>query len=304
MTTYNVVSPGAMVAGQAEDISVILANLNAIATVLNGGIDNGNINAAAAIAISKLAGYPSDGTKALFGDGTWAAPGMALATALPGSPTNGQLVALTDSLTAPTYVWPLRYNSTATKWQPYGAGWGLGTTLPTPAAGVDGVVFDLVDSTTNPTYRWRFIYNAGSANTDKWEFDGGSPQFHRIDTAEHSGASTSYLDLATVGPTLTVARAGIYEITFGAALQHFGGATSDTLYCSPKLGSAATADADAIVGAPNINGPIPGSRKIITTTRLSASDVVKLQYKTTDNSASKEVYAFNRWLAIRPVRVS
>lgn len=55
MTTYNVVSSGAMVAGQPEDISVVLANFNAIATVLNGNIDNANVNAAAAIAYSKLA---------------------------------------------------------------------------------------------------------------------------------------------------------------------------------------------------------------------------------------------------------
>jgi hypothetical protein len=64
-----------MVAGQPEDISVVLANFQAIAAVLNGGIDNANINAAAAIAISKLAGYPSDASKSLKGDGTWG-PGV------------------------------------------------------------------------------------------------------------------------------------------------------------------------------------------------------------------------------------
>lgn len=74
LTTYNIVSPGALVAGQPEDISVVLANFQAIATILNGGIDNANINAAAAIALSKLAGYPSDATKFARGDGSWASP--------------------------------------------------------------------------------------------------------------------------------------------------------------------------------------------------------------------------------------
>lgn len=74
MTTYNIVSPGSMVAGQPEDISAVLANLTAIAAVLNGGLDNSNINAAAAIALSKLAGYPADATKFARGDGSWAVP--------------------------------------------------------------------------------------------------------------------------------------------------------------------------------------------------------------------------------------
>lgn len=71
MGAYNIVSSAALQSGQPEDISVVLANLQAIATVLNGGVDNSNINAAAAIAASKLAGYPADGSKVLKGDGTW-----------------------------------------------------------------------------------------------------------------------------------------------------------------------------------------------------------------------------------------
>lgn len=71
MGFYNVVTAASMVAGQPEDVSVVLANFNAIATVLNGGIDNSNIAGAAAILASKLAGYPTDGTKVLKGDGTW-----------------------------------------------------------------------------------------------------------------------------------------------------------------------------------------------------------------------------------------
>jgi len=54
MGFYNVINPLSMQAGQPEDISQVLANLNAIAGVLNGSIDNSNIAVAAAIARSKL----------------------------------------------------------------------------------------------------------------------------------------------------------------------------------------------------------------------------------------------------------
>ena len=74
MTAFNVVNRASMVAGQPEDISPVLANFDALAALLNGNLDNSNFNAAGALALSKLAGYPTDGTKFARGDGTWAAP--------------------------------------------------------------------------------------------------------------------------------------------------------------------------------------------------------------------------------------
>src|SRR5438105_2307762 len=71
MGLYNIVNAASMVGGQPEDVSQVLANFQAIQNVLNGGIDNTNINAAAAIAPSKIAGYPADATKFLRGDATW-----------------------------------------------------------------------------------------------------------------------------------------------------------------------------------------------------------------------------------------
>jgi hypothetical protein len=61
-----------MVGGEPEDISVILANFEAISAVLNGGLDNVNIQEAAGILASKLHNYPNDPDKVLRGDGTWA----------------------------------------------------------------------------------------------------------------------------------------------------------------------------------------------------------------------------------------
>lgn len=60
--------------GTTSDANQIASNNGILETLLNGGLDNTNITAAAAIAISKLAAYPSDATKFLKGDGTWEAP--------------------------------------------------------------------------------------------------------------------------------------------------------------------------------------------------------------------------------------
>src|SRR5215831_12292359 len=119
MGAYNVISPSAMAAGQPEDISVVLANFQAIATVLNGGIDNSNI---------------------LLGDGSWGTlvtgPGAPV-TALPGSPTDKQQAVWTDSVTVPTYTWLMQYNASLGYWQNIGGhGWLEGTTTITiPRAG-------------------------------------------------------------------------------------------------------------------------------------------------------------------------
>jgi len=140
MGAYNVISPSAMAAGQPEDISVVLANFQAIATVLNGGIDNSNIAVAAAITASKLAGFPADSSKILLGDGSWGTlvtgPGAPV-TALPGSPTDKQQAVWTDSVTVPTYTWLMQYNASLGYWQNIGGhGWLEGTTTITiPRAG-------------------------------------------------------------------------------------------------------------------------------------------------------------------------
>lgn len=61
--------------GQPEDITLVLADMDAILAVLNGDLRNDNIASAAAIAISKVAisGTPN-GSKFLRDDGSWQTP--------------------------------------------------------------------------------------------------------------------------------------------------------------------------------------------------------------------------------------
>jgi len=73
MGSYNIVNPDLLVTGKPEDVSQVLANFQAIAAIINGGLDNSNLTADAAIAISKLALFPNNAGVYLRGDGTWAA---------------------------------------------------------------------------------------------------------------------------------------------------------------------------------------------------------------------------------------
>jgi hypothetical protein len=109
MGAYNIINASSLVAGLPEDVSQVLANFQAIATILNGGIDDSNINAAAAMAISKLAGYPADAAKFLKGDGTWAVPSI-LANASVGNKIS-DLPAGTAGAQAVLTLLPVAYNT-------------------------------------------------------------------------------------------------------------------------------------------------------------------------------------------------
>lgn len=81
MTAYNVVSPSAMVTGQSEDISVILANFNAIATILNGNLDTANWATGKIFAPAKITQSGASVGMALIWNGTDWVP-LALAHAV------------------------------------------------------------------------------------------------------------------------------------------------------------------------------------------------------------------------------
>jgi hypothetical protein len=114
-----------------------------------------------------------------------------------------------------------------------------------------------------------------------------------INTNE-STASASAADLTTVGPSITLARAGDYEIAWGAvayntvtpATQHMVLNTTgnpETVFTPPA--------ANAFVSIGSGYRPING---------IGAGSLVKAQYFTSTGTAS----FLYRYLNIRPVRVS
>lgn len=67
--------------------------------------------------IARLAiGSTGQVLKVAAGLPSWGSVGATLVTALPGSPSDGDEIIFTDSLTAPTYRWHLQYESGDSKW--------------------------------------------------------------------------------------------------------------------------------------------------------------------------------------------
>jgi hypothetical protein len=178
----------------------------------------------------------------------------------------------------------------STGWQPFQGSVAPTTTLPANPA--DGQQAVLVDSTSSPTYGWLLQYSATAA---KWIFLGGSPLYAEVLTSQNT-ASTSYTDLTTVGPSVTIPRAGTYEITSSALLSN--SQAGQQSWASPKLGSATASDNDAIMESGPVGATSYDSRTIVRS-GLNASDVIKLQYRS--NTGTNTATFQYRNLQVRPV---
>lgn len=175
-----------------------------------------------------------------------------------------------------------------------GAASAYGTALP--GSPTDGQEFTLVDSTTLPTYQWRFRYNAGSSNTDKWEFVGGTPALIVVETAETT-ASASYAALATAGPSFTVPRAGVYEIAIGTKMAHTTNATGAHSF---DIGGTGAVDADAVDHQQTNAAIVFNAMREVQKVGLAASTALVSKYKTSVATATFS----KRWMRVTPVRVS
>jgi hypothetical protein len=90
------------------------------------------------------------------------------------------------------------------------------TSLITGTGITNGQEAILVDSVTAPTYQWRFRYNAGNTTAYKWEFVGGRPLM--VGPAGYFSGAIGTGPPGTAlanGPTVTIPRAGYYDIEWG-----------------------------------------------------------------------------------------
>lgn len=175
----------------------------------------------------------------------------------------------------------------------------LPSILSTWPAGIPdpGTEFVYEADATNGVY-WRFKYQPSQATYD-WVFVGGPPLFHEILTDE-STSSTLYSDLTTVGPTLTLPRAGDYLVHFGGNL--YNATAGNATIMAIKRGAAATSDNDSIILQIPTTAALAGNpSRAIVITGMSAGDVVKCQYKSSGLSAA---HALRRFMHITPIRVS
>jgi hypothetical protein len=136
---------------------------------------------------------------------------------------------------------------------------------------------------------WHLRYHL---STTKWRFLGGAPLRSIVETSEAT-TSTTAVDLATVGPSITMPAITVnvdYDIFYGA--RHAG--PSITFL---KMGAAAAGD--TIGGGTSTAGSESSCRRIVKTA-VATSTVIKIQYASADGISR----AFDsRWLFIEPARV-
>lgn len=155
----------------------------------------------------------------------------------------------------------------------------------------DGIEVSVRADPTNEVW-WRFR-NVSLSLPLAWAFQGGPPMYAEVLTSQTT-TNVGYVDLTTVGPSITIPFAGWYEITFGADVK--SSAADVVTKVAVKLGAAATSDNDSADGR---GVAIKGvHRKIIR--QLAEGDVLKMQYKS-DGTAT--LTADNRNLAVKPVRI-
>jgi hypothetical protein len=169
------------------------------------------------------------------------------------------------------------------------------TSLPSnPADGQE--IYYQADATNGVI--WHLRYRATSSSAYKWEVVGPAPLYNDTGAADDGGASTTYTDFGTVGPQLTIPLAGDYIGEYGALSYQTAIAAGN--YYTPKLGGAATNDADGTYAS------FMGTSKLVVHQRkkrfnaLAASTLVKMQYRVDVANAGS---FRNRWLTITPIRV-
>jgi hypothetical protein len=163
-----------------------------------------------------------------------------------------------------------------------------------PGSPFDGQIEILEADATNGVY-WLFRYRS-AGGTHKWEFIGGAPLLAEVATSE-AFDSTTYIDLATTGPQVTIPAAGDYDIHMGSVITSGAGGTQ--IYTTVKLGAAAAADTEAarVGGGATQNG----SRRM-RRNGLAASAVLKMMYRT--DTGGDSVGVERRYLAVLPIRCS
>jgi hypothetical protein len=173
----------------------------------------------------------------------------------------------------------------------------LVTTLP--GSPTDGqMCYFLADATHGVV--WTLRYRAASTSTYKWEFVGGAG-LESFVAASESTSSTTYTDLATVGPSVTIPtlpNGGDFDVTFGASVAT-SGSTPALWTVGLAVGGTVTYSDFFAFSGPNAGTDGASLSKTFRLAGVSGATLMKLQYKISGAAASFD----DRFLQVTPVRV-
>ena len=160
-----------------------------------------------------------------------------------------------------------------------------------PGGPVDNQVCVYEADSTNRIY-WQLQYQQSN---NIWLKLGGPPLHVQVDASEPC-TSTTYEDLATEGPKLTIPLASVGFCQFGV---HFGGSGGTVVATAGLYVGTGPTDDDilSIQNQSNFEGNYMTTRKITATVGM----VLKLQYKL---SATGSRDFDHRWLTFDPIYVS
>lgn len=171
-----------------------------------------------------------------------------------------------------------------------------------PGSPTDGLEIFYGADPTNGVI-WHLRYRSAASGSYKWDFLGGGFLSAEVNTSETT-TSTSFADLTTVGPSITIPLAGDY-IFIGSAKVEVASASNNSYLAALKIGSGAIVDDDAFVDF-TLDNSTAGTRGTIQSRSIrrnvsAAATVCKIQYRTT-NGAAVPTFRRRTLIAI-PVRV-
>lgn len=172
-----------------------------------------------------------------------------------------------------------------------------------PSSPLDGYEIYYADAAMQTAgIAWHLRYNNASASAYKWEFLGGAPFFSEVTTSQGI-STTTYADLATVGPSVTLPVAGDYDVEWGTRSYLTTAGVSAMMGIS--IGGAAVVAGDEIdhysstvtAGASDADHESRCRRKAA----LASGAVLLAKYKSGTGGVTAQF--LHRYLKVTPVRV-
>jgi hypothetical protein len=172
----------------------------------------------------------------------------------------------------------------------------LVTQMPRVAQDGDEVYF-LADATNGIV--WHLRYRKDTNPTYPWEFVGGPPLWEEIATSQGT-TTTTYTDLATVGPAITVPLAGVFYVSHGASLQAATAAITEGTM-SYEIGGTAASDDDWIYFVGRDQFDAAQCARTRRKTLATAGTTLTAKYRA---QSGTQANFDDRWIAVEPIRVA